>query len=123
MSLKYRRQTALLWSIRGYDVDSKPVYDAPREIKVRWIIAEQSVRKATGELTKIAAIAILGEDVIVGSLMWLGTTDDWESIEGIGPAKVCEVIGFKKVSDPRNRFHHREAQLAFYEGYLGVPDV
>lgn len=106
-----RKQTALYWEWRGKDRYGHPVVSPdPVELRVRWINRQQEVLDRQGNTMAVDGTVILGQAVVVGSILWLGSLDD---LPGTGTAApdsgLVQVITYDETSDIKNRFVRREA--------------
>jgi len=111
--------TVVLWPRVGYDIDGQPTYGDPVELSprdgngVRWLNKFTYVKDPKGNLIGVDATAIVNQDVLVHSKMWLGELDDWY---GTGSADTLDtdlmtVEAFNATWDTNNRFARRVCGL------------
>jgi hypothetical protein len=114
-----RHQTATLWPLTGLvDNFGERAHGTPREIEVRWVWARNSNRQAQSNAVAHDATVITEEELTVGSLLWLGTLDEWYSSSGSvgtaveGATGLMHVISSTKTTDLKHRFTRYESKLA-----------
>jgi hypothetical protein len=71
-----RRQTAVYWHPKGYDVNSKPILDDPIEIKCRWDDRSERDLNIVGEMIDVRATVYVDREVALGGVLWLGLLVD-----------------------------------------------
>ena len=115
-----RYQTALLWEFSGYDKYGQPTVSAPVEIQVRWNTKRREVVDAKGFIIAYDASAVVDQVIAVGSLMWLGTLEDWNDAgtgsgsTSISADDVFECKNFTLTPDLKNRFSQKTVDLMRY---------
>lgn len=76
-----RNQTAVLWERRsgraGVTKFGAPVVSGPVEIRVRWNVTRRQSVDAQGNKVQLVADVVTNRPVPLGSVMWLGSFEDW----------------------------------------------
>lgn len=127
--LRHRYQKALLWRATGLsDNYGNPTVGSPEEIRVRWNWGRTQGVDSQGNTIALDADAVVGEDITIGSNMWLApdqSADSDTALEqwyGTGSAGtdtgVMYVQSLRKVPDLRNRVHSRSVKLMRYKNTL-----
>lgn len=109
-----RHQKAVLWAANGFDDYGEPKVDAAAEITVRW---EEGLREAVdpnGNTIAVDAVAVVDQDIVVGSIMWLGLKDDLAT----PPVGLKQVVSFSKIPDVKGRVFRRTVGLIRYSNEL-----
>ena len=119
----FRRQKALYWAASGFDSHGEHKRAAESvELDVRWSNAKAKSLDPQGNVIMVDATVTLGQDVLVGSIMWEGSQDDLEEGEsgtGVGSdvvpdADLFQVVTFNKMPDLKGRAFTRVAGLKRY---------
>jgi hypothetical protein len=111
----HRRQKAVLWApLPGVDNYGERRVTAPREILVRWTDTLASAGGTQGGSAPHDATVIVGEEIPVGSIMWLGALADWSPAAG----GLMQVVRYGKTPDVKNRFVARQVALRRYSDKL-----
>lgn len=114
-----RHQTAVLWEMIGVDANNETVVGEPSEIQVRWVDRPSQVSGAEGHPTTVDATAVVAQDIPIGSLMWLGTLEDFYGVGSAGDdAAIMEVVSAPVASDLKNRVYRRTVGLRYYRSSL-----
>lgn len=71
-----RHDHAVVWPFVRWAGDGEPVVGEPYEVKVRWVDGRYERRQPDGSSRFYDAVAVLAEEVEVGSLMWQGRETD-----------------------------------------------
>lgn len=108
-----RKQTAVLWRATGqFDLYGESVVDEPEELLVRWINKRTQMADGNGNSVSVDAQVIVGEDIPLGSRMWLGELSDWYGTGSAGSGtEAMHVVAFAKTPDIDARFYFRKAGL------------
>jgi len=110
-----RHQKAVLLEYTGLDSESERTFAAPVEIDVRWTWTRSYSTDAQGNKIALDAKVVTGQQVPVGSLMYLGTEDEWL---GTGSAsndsELCEVAVERTGTDIKHRFTRYSYSLKRY---------
>lgn len=110
-----RRQRAVLWPAVGVDQYGRTTHGAPREIAVRWVEKRHNVLLPSGDTVPSDAIAVVAEEVRVGSLLALGALTLWMgSGSGDDDNNLHEVIAASTTPDIKNRNTRRTLTLMKY---------
>ncbi len=108
-------QRAVLWPVIGVNRFGENVVGSPGEIAVRWNTSRAERRDPKGNTVTVDGTAIVGQDVAIGSHMWLGTLTEWYgntgSGSGAGDDELCYVKTFKSTPDVKARQVAREVGL------------
>lgn len=112
--------TAVLW--RGTWADSfgqQIVQDPPCEIPCRWVGKSKIVTGPNGNPITVDAIAVVTRDIPLGSIMWLGTEDEFYGAGSGGlNTNLMEVAAFNRTDDIKGRFTRRTVGLKLYKQTL-----
>lgn len=111
--------TALLWRAIGYDSHGQRTFGDPAEIRCRWLTNKHVVLDPKGSNIISDGVVVVDEDIDIGSLMWLGTLEDWNGMFGaVGssavPSDLMQVKSFKSTPDVRARVARREVGVMRY---------
>jgi hypothetical protein len=117
---------AVLWARNGRDNRyGEPDVDAPVEIQCRWIQSRREVMGPDNTPIALDATVIVRQLVPIGSLMLLGTLNDWYGTgTGTGSGSSDEAIELMQVEthsitpDLRHRSTRREMGLVKFRGTL-----
>lgn len=112
---------AVLWSFAGHSPTGEPKVSTPIQIECRWMWKKTQATDATGNTVMLDATVIVDREIDDGSILWLGTLDQWEDSgsEESNP-ELVEVKSYKEVKDIRGRESYRELGCSFYKGRLPV---
>lgn len=120
----HRRQKACLWNAVGFNENGQPTVGHLVEVRVRWKYTRKEAITADGNPITVDATVIVDRKIKPGSIMWLGSAEQWygESGSSSGSAgsnsELMEVISYHETPDIRNRFRQRSVDLAFYKDTL-----
>lgn len=109
-----RHQKAVLWVANGFDDYGEPKVDAAVEIDVRWEERLQEAVDSNGNTIAVDAVVVVNQDVIVGSIMWLGEKEDLAT----PPVSLKQVMTFNKIPDIKGRNFRRTVGLIRYSNKL-----
>lgn len=109
-----RHQKAVLWAANGVTDYGKIKVDAAAEIDVRWEEGLQEAVDPNGETIAIDAMVVVDQDVVVGSIMWLGEKDDLAT----PPVDLKQVVSFNKIPDIKGREFRRTIGLIRFSNKL-----
>ena len=116
-------QTALLWPAYGWDYHGQPRYDAdgepivgpPEEIEARFSIKQAEMVDPKGNSIVVQSTAVVDRRVREGSLLWIGTLDDWLGTGSAGDDnELYEVRAYAESPDLKNRYVRRTVGLMRY---------
>lgn len=109
------RQDATLWAAgtESTSIGRKKVL-ANTAIKVRWEESEQDALDAEGETIRVDALAVVDQDIAIGSLMWLGKRANWTVATG----ELKEVVTFSKIPNLKGTRFRRTVGLIRYSNDL-----
>jgi hypothetical protein len=117
-----RYQTALLWEVTRVDEHNQPRVRPPREIAVRWNWTRTYMRDKDGTPVAVDAVIVTDEDLPRGSLLWLGTEEEWYGTGSGGVVDdLVEVKLTKSTLDLRGRVARKTAGASRYKG--SVPEL
>lgn len=96
-------QRAVLWPSIGTDPYGQVKVGPPVEIPVRWEQYRREMKDDDGQMFLSDAMVVVGRDVPVDSLLWLGTLAQWQST-GVNQAdnNLQIVFQFGKIPDLKN---------------------
>lgn len=123
MEIRDLYQPALFWAPAQNDQYGQPQVHPPVQIRVRWNTIRREWLDHQGNSVILDADAVVSQKVPIGSLMWLGTLEDWNGVgSGSGSAELgdelCEVKNYTETPDIRNRYRRRTVQLLRYHDKL-----
>ena len=107
-----RDQKAVLWPAQGYDNYGRPTVGPPTQVAVRWLTKRSRVLDRQGNSISLDASAVVGQRILVGSRMWLGSLEDWLGIgSGCSDDELMEVKTYGETPDIKNRFTQKTVGL------------
>lgn len=71
-----RRQKAVYWPKTGNDFNGRPTFGDPEEIDVKWEDGKRTFRQPNGDPVQANTTVYVGQDVTLGSQLWLGELED-----------------------------------------------
>lgn len=114
-----RHQTAVLWEKTGVDANNETVVGEPVEITVRWVNRPKQAGRPLNIPVTVDATVVVAQDVTIGSLMYLGTLEEFYGTGSAGDdVQIMEVIAAPKTSDIKHRNWRRTLGLKFYRSRL-----
>jgi hypothetical protein len=118
---RHRYQKAVLWPYAGVDRYGQIVRGTPREIRVRWETARSSEDEPDGKSLDLRFQVMVGEEIALESLLWLGSLAEWYGEAGsagddAGEEEVCRVVSYTEVPTIKNRHKLRSVSLARFQG-------
>lgn len=113
-------QTALLWVATGYDEYGQPTVSSTyTEISVRWENKRGRVQDPQGNTIALDAMVCVGQEITVGSLLWLGVAQEWSGTGSGDPnTDLMEVKTSEAIPDIKCRETEYELGLVKYKGRL-----
>lgn len=114
----HRFQKAVLWTavttgVKSSDYGEHKV-NAKIQILVRWEERRREAIDPNGNTIAVDIVAVVNQDIPVGSIMWLGDIDD----VAIPPVDLKEVVTFNKIPDIKGRNYRRTVGLIRYSNEL-----
>lgn len=110
-----RNQKATYWAAgTGSTSLGRKKVLASTEIDVRWEDREQDALGPDGETIRVDSVAVVAQDIEVGSILWLGKRADWTSAVG----NLKEVVSFSKVPNLKGTRFRRIVGLVRYRDAL-----
>lgn len=106
------RQTLVVWDRTGTASNGRPVVSGtPREVNARIVSGRADSLTSNSSEVGVVMVAVVAEDLIIGSSAWVGTLDDWNSLttEQLKAAQVLEVKTTDSIPDVRCRNTYRKA--------------
>lgn len=120
-----RTQLAVLWPMTSVSSLNEPVLGSPVEISVRWNTKTSEWLDAQGNEEIRDGIAVVAQDIAIGSLMWLapdqtqGALEQWYGTGSAGnTAQLFEVKAFNSTPDIKGRHRRRTVNLMRFKGHL-----
>ena len=110
----YRFQKSVLWTIAGYDGHGDVKVNAGVEIDVRWEERRSETLDANGNSIATDATVVVGQEVAVSSIMWLGNLVDVAS----PPVNLKQVVVYNCIPDVKCREFRRTVGLVKYSNEL-----
>lgn len=77
MEVAYLTDWVVLWEATGIDDDGEVTIGAPVEVRARWVDGRAETVDRKGDPIALDALAVVAQPVPDGSLLWLGTLEDW----------------------------------------------
>lgn len=109
-----RHQKAVLWAASGFDDNGKVKVAAAVEINVRREEKRTETLDPTGNTIAADATVVVNQDIVVGSIMWLGELEDVAD----PPVNLWAVIDFNKIPDIKGRAYRRTVMLMRHSNEL-----
>lgn len=111
-------QDAVLWKLISLDARGQKRLSAPESLKVRWTEHEGvgvGAAGVEGGTNPIDATAVIDRLISIGSIMWQGRLEDWNSSL---PQDLMEVVGRTATPDVKGRQVYRTVTLRRYKSKL-----
>jgi len=110
---RFLKQKAVYWARAGQDVHANPTYSAGVEVSCRW---ESSDEEVVGpDETKIVShhLALVDQDMINGSLIWLGELASWTGSDPptASTTDVFSILSLSKIPDMTAENFVREIKM------------
>ncbi len=112
-----RHQKAVLWAasaangVHDYGV---PKVSAKVQILVRWEERRQEAVDPDGNTIAVDIVAVVDQDIVIGSILWLGDIDDVAT----PPVDLKQVVTFSKPPDIKSRNFRRVVGLIRHSNKL-----
>ncbi len=110
----YRFQKAILWTFAGYDGHGDVKVNAAVEIDVRWEERRRETLDADGNRITTDATVVVGQEIAVSSVMWLGALVDVTD----PPVNLKQVVVYNSIPDDKGREFRRTVGLVKYSNEL-----
>lgn len=104
----------MLWTFARYDGHGEVKINAKVEINVRWEERRREVLDANGNSIAIDATVVVGQEIAVGSVMWLGAVADVAD----PPVNLKQVIVYNSIPDDKGREFRQTVGLVKYSNEL-----
>lgn len=109
-------QVAVLWVGSAIDEHGEVTLGTPVEINVRWNNKRVESLDSRGNPIGLDATVVVDIDILAGSLMWLGTLEEYYSVGSAGDDTAIMVVKtFKKIPDMKQQNYYREVGLSRYK--------
>lgn len=104
----------VVWDRTGTASNGRPVVSAtPREIPARIVSGASDSESANSSEEETIMVAVIKEDLKVGSSAWVGTLDEWESLT-VDQLKVVSILEIKTTDNiPDVRYRNRYRKVGF----------
>lgn len=110
-------QTAILWPPTGIDKYGEKIIGTPEEIDVRWVNSVMDFVDDFGTSIKVDTAIVTDRSIESGSLLYLGTLEEWYGTGSSGDSDRLMVVKSQKtVPDMRNRETYNLVGLVRYKG-------
>jgi len=109
-----RNQKTVLWAYVSRDEYGSPTVSSAVEIDVRWEVTNGLLMDPLGKPVAYDAWVVVGQEVSIGSIMWLGCLDDLPTT----PTNLFTVVGNVAIPDIKNREVFRPILLVRYSDTL-----
>jgi hypothetical protein len=113
---RFTKQTMVYWPKTGSDGYGKPVYGDPVLVAVRWEDKQMEVILPDNRKVMVKARLLLASPVLAGSLVMLGTLEDWQALPTYPSMPTVNQGGREVILD--NATPDIKAQSFVYEAYL-----
>ena len=113
-----RYDPVVYWALVKRDAYDEPLLAAPVQIQVRWVNSASEVTAPNGTTVATSVRVVLGQDVVIGSIMYKGKLASLGSPPTPSGVDLFQVMGFDPVLDVKNRFTGRTARLARFNRTL-----
>lgn len=111
-----RNEKAVYWKFLRRDRTGQPVFDIPRELNVRWQQQTILTTDRFGQEIVFNAQAVVGEDLVKESLLWLGTLSEWYGVGSAGnDTNLMQIADAWSVPDLKGRISRRTLGLKLYK--------
>jgi hypothetical protein len=116
IELEARYEKAVLWEPPSSDIKQDD-YGAsritpPAEVRVQWVTDKRRIQDVFGTTVNVDAMAVVAQEVKVGSLMWLGELADWTGTGSGGQDdEVMKVVSSSTQRDIKGRVTRRTVAL------------
>lgn len=101
-------QTATLWARTGVDSAGDPSFASPTTITVKWEESSEVIINNDGREEQSHAVVYLGQDVVIGDFLFLGTS---VVVDPTAVSGAFEVKTFRKIPTPDGSDFERKALL------------
>lgn len=110
-------QTAILWPPSGIDKYGEKIIGTPEEIDVRWCNSLIDFVDDFGTSIKVDTAIVTEQRIESGSLLYLGTLEEWYGVGSSGDSGRLMVAKIQKtIPDMRNRAEYNLVGLVRYKG-------
>jgi hypothetical protein len=118
-----RKQKALLYAKEDDDTHGRAVVsETPEEIGVRWVQRQSEALDPQGATITVDATAHVGQEVEIGSVMWLGGLEDLSGTSLVPESDLFQVVTYTGVPDIKGRNTRREVGLIRFGSSLPTGD-
>lgn len=112
-------ETATVWPRGSYDDYGARSVSSPIEIPVRWEEVDRNQLDPQSDKIRYDALAVVDRKVEKGSLIRLGTLDDWQGTgSGSVESGLMEVVGYNETPDLKGRSIRRTITMIRYKDTL-----
>ncbi len=111
-----RHQKAVYWAKSSLDDYGKVTISAAVEIDVRWGECKGEVVNAQGKNVAIDSKVVVAQDVIIDSILWLGTLEDYTALSAV--SDLMQAVRVDKTFDVKGRNQRRVVSLVRYSDKL-----
>lgn len=117
-----RTQTAAYWGFSRYDDDGDIIVSPATDIRVRWVNSRKLMQNAQGKEIAVDAQVVAGEELVEGSLMYLGGLADWNGTGSAGEeSALMQVVAVEMTPDIKGRNTMWTVGLAWFRDEM--PEV
>ncbi len=101
-------QTAVYWRANGTNNNGEFTVDLPVEIKCRWEIERRESINEKADPVATSDIITVDRRIPEGSILWLGTIDEYEELVSTTPAELRRVSSYTEGKNLRGTKVYRE---------------
>jgi hypothetical protein len=106
-----RRQNLVVWDRTGTSSNGRPVVsNTPRQISARIVSGSSDSLSANSSEVGIIMVAVVAEELVVGSSAWEGSLEEWEALtaDELKVAQILEIKTKDTIPDVRCRNRYRK---------------
>lgn len=111
-----RNQKVVYWAKSGMDKFSKVTVSGRVELDARFEKKSGETMNAKNERVATIGTMISDQDLLIGSIIWIGSIDAWET--ATTPTDYMVIVGVDKIPDLKGRNFYREITLSNYNDTL-----
>jgi hypothetical protein len=104
----FMNDTAVLWPFKGFDRHGELTIGSPVEITCRWSESDRQAGGVGGGTDPADAQVEVDQYIPIGSLMWKGMLEEWDSTQ---PQKLFQVVERSSSKDVKGRWRSRRVVL------------
>lgn len=94
-------EKSVYWEPSGLDNYGMKTYSSPVEVKTRWEVGMQEVKRADGQIEVSTAVVYVLQSMKIGGYIWKGRLEDLTSDQKSNPKtveNVCEILEYNELT-------------------------